>query len=71
MKKAYLTDNAPQPTLYLTSKDAPVIKGWEVGKTYKLDVTVKQTSMSQDRNGLLSASFDVQKVEEDADDGNE
>ena len=46
-----LADSAPmkpmKPTLRLSSDDLATIKNWSVGKKYKLELEVEQTSMRQ------------------------
>jgi len=52
-QKAYLT---------LSDKDLPEIKDWQVGQTYTVILTVKQTSLNQnemDGQQNVSANFEV------------
>lgn len=62
-----------KPTLYLTDKDLPELKDWETGKTYKLDITVKQVSKSERDTGNgkeMTGTFDITDVKVDNDDDN-
>lgn len=61
----------PKPHLDVTDKDVSDLKNWKVGDTYKLEVTVKMTSLSTNEyNGekTVRACFDVESVEKDGDD---
>lgn len=66
-KLGYLGD-APsemKPTVSFTDKELPELVKWKVGKTYTLQLTVKQVSLSQDSyNGKQEhrASFEVIEV---------
>lgn len=54
-----------KPSIYLTDKDLPVVKKWQLGETYRLVMDVKLTSLSQnqyDDKKRTSASFELQKV---------
>lgn len=51
-----------KPTLWLTSKDLPEIKGWKVGESYDLIVNVKQTGVHQSKDGMLSADLEIQSI---------
>lgn len=46
LKSGAKTKEAKKPisTLHLNSKDLPELKDWEVGGTYTIQVTMKQTS---------------------------
>lgn len=61
-KPEELKEKPQYPTLYLSSKDLPEIKNWKVGKTYKLIIQVKQTSMREDIENRIDASFDIKKI---------
>lgn len=50
------------PTIYLSSKDLPDIKNWKVGETYTLIIQAKQTSMREDEDKKIEASFDIKKI---------
>jgi hypothetical protein len=50
------------PSIHLSSKDLKEIKNWEVGKTYKVILEIKQKSMSEDADKTISASFDIIKI---------
>lgn len=50
------------PHLDLSSDEIPEIKKWEVGKTYKLVLEVKQTSKREDKDKKISSCFEVRKV---------
>lgn len=60
-------DSSPsKPYLSLTTKDLPDIKSWEVGKSYDVKMTIKQTVTHQYSDGQpTSASFDVTSIEPD------
>ena len=47
------------PTLHLTGKQVPEIKDWDVGEEYEMVVRVKQTSKSENKDGMVDASFEV------------
>ena len=54
-----------KPTIFLSEKDFPEVKNWEVGSEYKLLVTVKQTSKSidqYDKKQQVSARFEIVNV---------
>ncbi len=59
-------DSSPEekryPFIHLSSKELPELKKWEVGKTYKIILEIKQKSMSEDSNKEISASFDIIKI---------
>jgi len=55
------------PSLHLSSKDLPAIKNWEVGKTYNINLEVKQTSMSEEMGGDMHASFEIRKIGHNSD----
>ena len=68
IKAKSLTSESPSrekwyPSLHLTSEDLSEIKNWEVGKTYKLVLEVKQTSKAQYSKGRIDGSFDVKGIE--------
>ena len=49
-----------KPTLYISSKDLPEIKNWEVGESYDLIVNVKMTGIHQLANGSQTeGTFEV------------
>ena len=50
------------PSISFSSKNLPEIKNWQVGKTYRLIVEVKQTSMRENENGEINAEFDIKKI---------
>lgn len=50
------------PHLDLSSDEIPQIKDWEVGKSYKIVLEVKQTSKREDKDKKISACFEVRKV---------
>lgn len=63
-------ESAPQPTLYLTDKDLPELKTWDIGKTYNLEITVKLISRSEreyDGKKEMTGSFDVTNITVDND----
>ena len=51
------------PSLTLSEDDIPELKKWKVGKTYNLEIEVKQKSMHQDPKGKMSGNFEVISVE--------
>ena len=69
MKAKDIISKRPKPEFGLDVKDLPAIKKWEVGKTYKLKMTVKQVSKSENDNEDydpgLHARFKITKIEED------
>lgn len=53
------------PSIHFDATELPEIKGWEVGKTYKLEITIKQTSLDVSNyrgEGKTSAGFEIHKV---------
>ena len=58
------------PSLHLSSEDLPELKDWKVGGSYKLELTVEQTSLSKGdydyirsgSKGKLRASFKIKSV---------
>ena len=55
-------ENEYPPTIHLTDKQGPEIKDWSVGKSYQMIVEVKQTSMSENKDGKevrVDASFEI------------
>lgn len=52
---------AMRPHIYLSSEEVKEVKSWEVGKTYKVALELKQVLKSEERNGSVSASFEVMK----------
>ncbi len=51
------------PDIYLDSAKHPVIKNWEVGKTYKVEVKLKQMRKTEDQKGTHSG-FKIVSIEE-------
>lgn len=54
------------PSLYLSEKDLPEIRAWEVGNEYKLCVVVKQRSKTvhgydKEKNSI-HADFEIQSI---------
>lgn len=49
-------------TLNFSEKELPEGKDWEVGKTYKLEIEVRQHSKSQEEGKPLNSCFTVTKV---------
>lgn len=47
------------PSLHFSGKQVPEIKKWEVGEKYRMIVEVEQTSKNENKDGTVSASFDV------------
>ncbi len=47
--------------LSLSDKDLKEIKDWEVGKEYKVELTIKQTG-KHERDGKFSGEFEVMKI---------
>lgn len=67
LKLGYIGDSPSEmkPTVSFTDKELPELAKWKVGKTYTLQLTVKQVSLSQDSyNGKQQhrASFEVVEV---------
>lgn len=60
------TDTIPRmlPSFFLTDKDLPAIRNWQVGKRYKLEIEVEQVSMSKDEYGKspLTARLKIHKI---------
>lgn len=53
------------PSFSLTVKDLPEIKNWSVGKKYKLEIEVEQTSMAKEeymQDQPLTARFRITKI---------
>jgi hypothetical protein len=49
-----MNDMSDFPDIYLDSAKHPIIKGWEVGKTYKVEVKLKQMRKTEDQKGTHS-----------------
>lgn len=51
-----------KPTLYVSDKDLPQIKDWEVGEEYELIIKVKQRSFNemQNRDGTKTISSELE-----------
>lgn len=47
--------------IHLTEKELPSIKDWNVGKSYSLNLKVKQKSKSEGPDGM-SASFEIEEA---------
>ena len=60
-KPSFAKEQSYRPSLHLSFKDLPEAKEWEVGKTYKLAMEVKQVSKSI-REGEGDASFEIFKI---------
>ena len=52
---------ALKPMLHLSAKELPELAKWKVGQEYKLEVTVKQRSLSENEDGM-TASFEIKTV---------
>ena len=50
------------PSFSLKLKDIPEAKDWEVGKTHKLALEVKQTSLSKREGEEGDVRFDILKI---------
>lgn len=65
---AAMTDEPYKPKMMLDNidvKSLPEIKKWDVGKTYKLEVTAKMTSKNEggwSGDQPLTASFEITKI---------
>ncbi len=59
-----VTSDMPR-TIYLTEKELPDIKDWEVGKKYGLELSVRQVSRHEDEKGGVEGSFAILKAESD------
>lgn len=59
------------PTLELREADLSAIKGWQVGKKYKLELEVEQISVSKGYDGTspLTARFKVISAKTEDEDG--
>lgn len=60
-----------RPTLYVTEKDVPQLKSWDIDKTYTLEVKATLKSLSKDEYGdsnTLRGSFTVTNIKSDDDD---
>lgn len=57
-------EEEPKPYLNLTVKHLPAIKNWQVGKTYRIELKVRQTSMDKYTDRPLSAGFEVLSVKD-------
>lgn len=58
-----------KPTLYLSERDLPALKDWEVGKNYQILLKVRQISKSEQTKteyspGGMNASFEIIKAED-------
>jgi len=64
--KAIMSDYKHHETFCLSSKDLPEIKEWEVGKKYKIVLTVEQTGLNKRDydDGRLTADFKILKAKE-------
>ncbi len=51
-----------KPSMYISSKDLPELKKWKVGESYDLIVNVKQVSLSQNSDGTMNGTFEVQNI---------
>lgn len=47
--------------IYLNAKDHPIIKEWEVGKTYKVMVEMKQLNKNESQKGM-SAGMKIMSI---------
>lgn len=74
-KSLYNSMVSPEPykepaRLDVSLEDLPAIKGWDVGKTYKLELTGKMISKSEggyDGKQPLKACFEIKNASEDTD----
>lgn len=70
MGKMSMTDSPMKrmlPSFNLTAQDLPAIKGWSVGKKYKLELEVEQISMEKSEympGSPLTARFRITKVKD-------
>ena len=55
-------------TVHLDSKTLPDIRNWEVGKTYTVELKIRQTSYIAEEDNRVSAGFEIVSVK--AEDGN-
>ena len=54
-----------KPSMHVSADDLPEIKDWDVGKTYRMEITARQTSKDEYKpNGKveLSAGFEITKI---------
>lgn len=51
-----------KPILHLSSKDLKEIEDWEVGKEYKVELTIKQVSKHEDGKEMRG-EFEVTSIE--------
>jgi hypothetical protein len=58
----------PRPTIYLSEKEVPAIKGWKIGEKYEFKIKAEMTSISNDMSSgqekVIEARFVVLKVTE-------
>lgn len=47
------------PTLSLSIRDIPEIKGWKVDETYNVSLELREVSMSDSRHGHGGATFEI------------
>lgn len=65
-------DMPTYPSFSISLKDFPDAKDWKVGQTYKIEMTVKQSGMSQYKGSDGSAQFEILEIEGEAmEDNNE
>lgn len=66
VKPETMADMSPEkewyPHLDLSSDEIKEIKNWEVGKSYKIVLEVRQVSKREDKDKKISACFEVRKV---------
>jgi len=51
------------PTFNISLKDFPDAKDWKVGEKYVIEMTVRQSSMSQRKGGEGDVSFEILEIE--------
>ena len=56
-------DSEYYPHLDLSSDEIKEIKNWEVGKSYKVVLELRQISKREDKDKKISACFEVREVE--------